>query len=56
MKRFIGLGLVMLSVASFAGCGNEPKATSTGVDNSVVHTDEQMESMAEQNASDMQSQ
>ncbi|MCC9604128.1 hypothetical protein LOC67_26545 [Stieleria sp. JC731] len=56
MKRFICLGFVALTVAAFSGCGSEPKATSTGVDDSVVQTEEQMESMAEQNASDMQSQ
>ncbi|MCD0460652.1 hypothetical protein [Roseiconus lacunae] len=56
MKRFFCLSVLFVSAALVAGCGNQPEATSTGVDDSVVHTEEQMESMAEQNASDMQSQ
>ncbi len=38
------------------GCGPDNSATIPGVDNSVVHTDAEMEEMAKQNASDMRSQ
>ena len=50
--------LVLIGLVGFSavGCGPDDSVTVAPVDDSVVHSEEEMEQMAEQNASDMRSQ
>ncbi|TWT51798.1 hypothetical protein [Allorhodopirellula solitaria] len=45
-----------LAVVTQMGCGPDNSATVSDVDDSVVHTEEEMEEMGSQNAADMNSQ
>lgn len=56
MPRVV-LGLLFLSpVFALTGCGPDNSVTVSPVDDSALHTEEEMEAMADQNAADMQSQ
>lgn len=56
MRRFLFSTLFALAVFSIAGCtGADNEVRESGVDDSVVHTEEEMADMEASNAADMRS-
>jgi hypothetical protein len=55
MPKFCLSASLFLFCAMAAGCDADKSATVSGVDDSVVHTEEQMQELEAQNASDMRS-
>lgn len=55
-KLFAATAALTLCFASVVGCGPNNDVTVSEVDDSVVHTEEQMEEMEASNAADMMSQ
>ncbi|MCO8124650.1 hypothetical protein NHH03_23125 [Stieleria sp. TO1_6] len=56
MKAYFTLFSLTFCLALASGCGPSDTVTVSPVDDSVVHTEAEMEEMAAQNAADMHSQ
>ena len=55
MRTYLFLFVALVGFSA-VGCGPSNDVTVSPVDDSVVHSEEQMQAMEEQNAADMQSQ
>jgi hypothetical protein len=54
-KKLVAVGALIFCLGGFVGCAPDNDVTVSGVDDSVVHTEEQMEEMAASNEADMMS-
>lgn len=54
-QKFVALGALIFCLGGFVGCGPNNDVTVSEVDDSVVHSEEQMQAMEESNAADMMS-
>ena len=54
-KKFVAVGALIFCLGVVVGCGPNNELTVSEVDDSVVHTEEQMAEMEASNAADMMS-
>ncbi|MEO9589994.1 hypothetical protein [Rhodopirellula bahusiensis] len=54
-RKFVAVGALIFCLGGVVGCGPNNELTVSEVDDSVVHTEEQMAEMEASNAADMMS-